>query len=300
MPRRRITFRQLESFVAVARHRSFSKAAEELHLTQPAVSLQVGQIAETLGLPLFEQVGRKLVLTEAGEETLHMARALDDLWTGFEAAIADLKGLKRGRLRVALVSTAKYFLPRLVGDFCRRHPEVHVELEVADREHILTRMQANQDDLYVLLYPPEDVQVEAHPLVDNELVVIAPLAHWAAGRRVELADLLGERFILRETGSGSRRTIDTHLAKVALRLDVKLTVSSNEAIRELVASGAGLAVLSRQALSADPGQQEVCILDVAGFPLRQPWLIMHRRSKLLSLPARAFLAELLRRPQTPC
>ena len=300
MPRRRITLRQLESFTAVARHRSFSKAAEELHLTQPAVSLQVGQIADTLGLPLFEQVGRTLVLTEAGEETLQMARALDDLWTSFDATIADLKGLKRGRLRVALVTTAKYFLSRLVGDFCRRHPDVHVALEVADREHILARMRANQDDLYVLLYPPEDLPVESYPLVDNELVVIAPLGHWAVRRRVDLAELRGERFILRETGSGSRRTIDNHLAKTGIQLDIKLTVSSNEAIRELVASGAGLAVLSRQALSADPVQQQVCILDVGGFPLRQPWLIMHRRSKLLSLPARAFLDELLRRPQAPC
>ncbi|MCM8612087.1 LysR substrate-binding domain-containing protein [Accumulibacter sp.] len=299
MPRRRITLRQLESFTAVARHRSFSKAAAELHLTQPAVSLQVGQIADTLGLPLFEQVGRTLVLTEAGEETLQMARALDDLWTSFEATIADLKGLKRGRLRVALVTTAKYFLPRLVGDFSRRHPDVHVELAVADREHIVARMRANQDDLYVLLYPPEDVQVEAHPLVDNELVVIAPLAHWAVGRRVELAELCGERFILRETGSGSRRTIDSHLAKLAIKLDVKLTVSSNEAIRELVASGAGLAILSRQAMGTDPRQQEVCILDVGGFPLRQPWLLMHRRCKLLSLPARAFLEEMRGRWQPP-
>jgi DNA-binding transcriptional LysR family regulator len=142
--------------------------------------------------------------------------------------------------------------------------------------------------------------VESYPLVDNELVVIAPLAHWAAGRPVDLAELRGERFILRENGSGSRRTIDTHLTKMALKLDIKLTVSSNEAIRELVASGVGLAVLSRQALTADPGQQGVCILDVGGFPLRQPWLIMHRRSKLLSLPARAFLEELLQRPQALC
>ena len=298
MPRRRITFRQLESFAAVARHRSFSKAAEELHLTQPAVSLQVRQIAESVGLPLFEQAGRALVLTEAGEETLQMARALDDVWTSFEAAIADLKGLKRGRLRVALVTTAKYFLPRLVGDFCRRHPDVHVELEVADRDHIVARMRANQDDFYVMVYPPEDLQLKTYPLVDNELVVIAPLGHWGAGRRLQLAELGGERFIFRETGSGSRKMIDNHLAKLAIRLDIRLTVSSNEAIRELVASGAGLAVLSRQALTADPGQQELCILDVEGFPLRQPWLIVHRKSKRLSVPARAFLEQLLARPRT--
>jgi DNA-binding transcriptional LysR family regulator len=292
MPRRRITFRQLETFAAVVRHRSFSKAAEALHLTQPAVSLQIRQIVDLLDLPLFEQRGRELALTEAGEEMLKTSSALDDVWTSFEAAIADLKGLKRGRLRVALVTTAKYFLPRMLGDFCRRYPEILVELEVADREHVLARMRTNTDDLYIMLYPPEDLEVTTHPLLDNELVVIAPEDHWAAGRQIELAALSSERFILREPGSGSRRTVDRHLARVGVKLDIKLTVSSNEAIRELVASGVGLAVLSRQALLADPAQQGLCILEVAGFPLRQPWLVVHLRSKLLSLPAKAFLTEL--------
>jgi DNA-binding transcriptional LysR family regulator len=293
MPRRRITFRQIETFTAVAHHRSFSKAAEALHLTQPAVSLQIRQIVDTLGLPLFEQEGREAILTAAGEEMLRTARALDDVWGRFEAAIDDLKGLKRGRLRVALVTTAKYFLPRMLGDFCRRYPEINIELAIADRERIVARMRGNQDDLYVMLYPPEDLEVSSFPFLDNEQVVIAPAGHWAAARKIELGALESERFILREAGSGSRRTIDEHLAQLGIRLEVKLTVSSNEAIRDLVASGMGLAVLSRHALPADPATEGLCILDVQGFPLRRPWRVAHLRSKILSLPARAFLDELL-------
>lgn len=295
MPRRRITFRQLETFTTVAHMRSFSKAAAVLHLTQPAVSLQIRQIVETLGLPLFEQSGREVVLTAAGEELLQTARALDDVWGRFESAIADLKGLKRGRLRVALVTTAKYFLPRLLGDFSRRYPELLIDLEIADRERIVARMRDNRDDLYVMVYPPEDLELTCYPFLDNEQVVIAPLGHWAAERSIALQALSGERFILRETGSGSRRTIDTHLAQIGVKLEIKLAVNSNEAIRVLVASGMGLAVLSRHALPINPASEGLCILDVQGFPLRKPWLVIHLKSKILSLPARVFLEELLLR-----
>lgn len=293
MPRRRITFRQLETFAAVARHCSFSKAAASLHLSQPAVSLQVRQIAETLGLPVFEHDGRTVVMTAAGEEMLKTVRELDDLWERFESAIDDLKGLKRGRLRVALVPTAKYFLPRMLGDFSRRYPEVNIELEIAERDRIVSRMRGNQDDLYIMVYPPDDLPVVSYPFFDNELVVAAPLQHWAAGQSVTLDELSGERFILREPGSGSRRTIDTHLALVGAKIDVKLTVSSNDAIRELVATGMGLAVLSRHALPEHPAMHGLCLLDVQGFPLRTAWRVAHPKTKLLSLPARAFLDELL-------
>ncbi|MBL8408473.1 MAG: LysR substrate-binding domain-containing protein [Candidatus Accumulibacter phosphatis] len=299
MPRRRITFHQLDIFAAVARHRSFSKAADSLHLTQPAVSLQIKHIADILGLPLFEQEGRAVVLTAAGEEVLKTVRELDDVWARLESAIDELKGLKRGRLRVALVPTAKYFLPRMLGDFSRRYPEVSIELEIADRERIVSRMRGNQDDLYIMVYPPEDLEVVSYPFLDNELVVIAPVDHWAAAQQIEFGALLGERFILREVGSGSRRTIDAHLLLIGEKLDVKLAVSSNEAIRELVASGMGLAVLSRHALPANPASDGLCILDVQGFPLRKPWRAVHLKSKLLSLPARAFLDELLASRSSP-
>ncbi len=294
MPRRRITFRQLETFAAVARLKSFSRAAEALHLTQPAVSIQIRQVADVIGLPVFEQHGREIALTPAGEELLVAARGLDDVWNRFESAIAGLKGLRRGKLRVALVTTAKYFLPRMLGAFCRRYPDIDIELEIANRERIVERLRGNQDDLYVMSYPPADLDIVSRPFLDNELVVVAPPGHPAAGRRLTLADLAGEHFLLREAGSGSRHAVDEHLRDAGVRLDVRLSLSSNEAIRDLVASGLGLAVLSRHALGDALARGELVVLDVAGFPLRRPWSVVHLRGKVLPLPAQAFLDELLR------
>src|SRR5574343_51759 len=163
MPRRQLSFRQLETFATVARLGSFSRAAEALHLTQPAVSIQIRQMAKVIGLPLFEQHGREIRLSAAGQELLQTVRELDDSWGRFTSAIDALKGLRKGRLRVALVTTAKYFLPRMLGDFCRRYPEIEIELEVANRARIVERMRGNLDDLYIMSFPPDDLDVVVHP-----------------------------------------------------------------------------------------------------------------------------------------
>ena len=293
MPRRRITFRQLETFSAVARLQSFTRAAEALHLTQPAISIQIRQIVETIGLPLFEQNGREVALTAAGEEMLATVRELDDVWNRFESAIDDLKGFKRGKLRIALVSTAKHFLPRMLGDFYRRYPDIDIELEIANRQRIVERLHGNQDDLYIMSYPPAQLDIVSHPFLDNEYLVLAPAAHWAVGRPVSLQELAAEPFLLREEGSGSRHVIDEHMRNCGVQLKVRLSLASNEAIRELVASGMGLTVLSRQALGGFPERDGLVFLDVAGFPLKRKWSVVHLRTKVLSLPARAFLEDLL-------
>lgn len=293
MPRRRITFRQLETFAAVSRLNSFTKAADFLHLTQPAVSIQIKQISDTIGLPIFEQTGREIALTPAGEELLKTVRILDDIWNRFESAVDELKGMKRGKLRVALVTTAKYFLPRMLGAFCKRYPEIDIELEIANREKIVERLRNNQDDLYVMSYPPNDLDIVRLPFLDNEYVVVAPSAHWATGKQVSLQALAAEPFILRELGSGSRHVIEQHMRDSNLQLKVRLALASNEAIRDLVASGMGLSVLSRHALGNDPARDGLSILDVEGFPLKQAWNVVHLQSKILSLPAQAFLEELL-------
>jgi DNA-binding transcriptional LysR family regulator len=294
MPRRRITFRQLETFATVARLQSFTKAAEALHLTQPAVSIQIRQLVETIGLPLFEQTGREIALTAAGDELLSTTRNLDDAWNRFESSIDALKGMKRGKLRVALVTTAKYFLPRMLGAFCQRYPDIDIELEIANREKIVERLRSNQDDLYVMSYPPGDLDIVSHTFLDNEYVVLAPAAHWAAGQPVTLQALAGEPFLLRETGSGSRHVVDQYMQQCGVPLKVRLSLASNEAIRALVASGMGLTILSRHALGEHPAQEGLAILTVEGFPLIQPWSVVHLRSKVLSLPAQAFLYDLLR------
>jgi len=293
MSRRHLTFRQLETFATVARLGSFSRAAEALHLTQPAVSIQIRQITETLGLPLFEQSGREIALTAAGEELLATVRDLDDAWNRFESAIDDLKGFKRGKLRVGLVTTAKHFLPRMLGDFYRRYPDIDIELEIANRQKIVERLHGNQDDLYIMSYPPEHLDIVSHPFLDNEYVVLAPATHWAVGKAVTLQELAGEPFLLREEGSGSRHVIDEHMRDSGVQLKVRLSLASNEAIRELVASGMGLTILSRQALGGLAERDGLVFLDVAGFPLKRKWSVVHLRTKVLSLPAKAFLDDLL-------
>lgn len=293
MPRRRITFRQLDTFSTVARLSSFSKAAEALHLTQPAVSIQIKHLADTIGLPLFVQTGRDIALTSAGEELITTVRSLDDVWSRFESAIDELKGLKRGKLRVALVTTAKYFLPRMLGTFCQHYPDIDIELEIANREKIVERLRNNQDDLYVMSYPPEDLDITTHPFLDNEYVVLAPASHWAVGKKLKLTDLAAEPFLLRESGSGSRHIVDQYLMKTGMHLEVRLSLASNEALRALVASGMGLSVLSRHALGDDHRREGLALLNVQGFPLKQPWNVVYLSSKVLSLPAQRFLDELL-------
>lgn len=293
MSRRRITLRQLETFAAVARLGSFSRAAEALHLTQPAVSIQIRQLAETVGMPLFDQAGRTLRLTAAGDELLATTRRLDDVWNRFESAIDALRGLKRGKLRVALVTTAKYFLPRMLGAFCKRYPDISIELEIANRDRVVERLRNNEDDLYVMSYPPDDLDIVVHPFLDNEMVVLAPLGHWAAERRVSLAELGNEPFLLREPGSGSRRAIDDFARQAGVKLRVRLALGSNEALLELAGTGMGLAVISRHALGERLDGEGLVILDVEGFPLHRPWNLVHLRQKLLPVPARAFLDEML-------
>jgi len=292
MSRRHLTFRQLETFATVARLGSFSRAAEALHLTQPAVSIQVRQMSETVGLPLFEQTGRDIRLTAAGQELLQTARELDDSWSRFESAVDALRGLKKGRLRVALVTTAKYFLPRMLGAFCQRYPDIEIELEVANRARIVERLRANEDDLYIMSFPPEELDVVATPFLDNPLVVVAPADLPLPAGPVALAELTAYPFLLRESGSGTRKAVDRYLAAHGLSLQVKLALGSNEAIRDLVASGMGLAILSRHVLGEQPAAEGLRILEVTGFPLQQPWSVVHLRQKILSLPAQAFKEEL--------
>ena len=294
MIRRHITLRQLDIFQAVARLGGFTRAADALHLTQPAVSLQMQKLADSVGRPLFEQQGRVTALTPVGRELLRTCQSLDDAWTSFSAAVDAHEALERGRLRVAVVTTAKYFLPRRLGRFCQQHPGIEIELEVGNRERIIHRLRDGLDDLYIMGVPPDDIDVVSEPFMDNPLVVIAPLegAAVTAGT-LPLKTLQSQRFILREPGSGTRQHIERLLAAEGLRLDVKLTLGSNEAIRESVAGGLGWSIVSRHAVPVNPADAGVRIVDVAGFPLPGRWFFVHLRQRSLSLPAQAFRNDLL-------
>jgi DNA-binding transcriptional LysR family regulator len=284
-----VTLHQLRVFEAVARCGSFTRAAEQLHLAQPTVSIQVRQLAEAVGMPLFEQIGKKIFLTEAGRALQGSSSELFDVWERFEMRVADLKGMKKGTLRLSTVTTAKYFVPRLLGPFCRLYPEIDVRLEVGNRSSIVERLTRNEDDLYIMGVPPRQFDIVKHPFMENPLVVVAPAGHPLAGRRrVPLKRLASEPFLLREPGSGTRMAGDRFLRDRGLRLDVKMELGSNEAIKQAVAGGLGLALLSLHALGPEALAGSLAILDVQGFPIRRSWYIVYPEGKRLSVVAQTF------------
>ena len=281
-----VTLRQLEIFEAVARAESVSRAAETLHLTQPAVSLQLKSLAQAIGHPLTEPAGRKIRITQAGRDLAEACRELAAVWSRFEARLDDVAALRRGRLRVSVVTTAKYFLPKALGRFVQLHPGIEVELEIGNRDGVLERLRERLDDIYLLSAPPQDAAIEAESFLPNPLVVYAPRA-FSAPKHASLQDLAKERFLLREPGSGTRMAVDEHLARLRVSLPNRMTVGSNEAIKQAVAGGLGLAVLSRHALS-EADLPEIQILDVKGFPIEREWHIVHWRDQKLSAAAEAF------------
>lgn len=288
-----ITFRQLRIFLSVAELGNITSAARANHVTQPTVSMQLRELTDAVGLPLYEMIGKRLCLTQAGEELASTARAMVGEWADFGERMDALKGFKRGRLRLAVVSTAKYFIPRILGSFCNSHPDVEIALEVLNRDGVLQRLRANQDDLYIMSMPPGDIDIEKQVFLSNPLVVVAPLSHPLAGQAgIALARLAQERFILREQGSGTRLGCDAHFAAHGFKPIVRLALGSNEAIKQSVAGGLGLAVLSTHSLGEHMGDDSLVTLDVAGFPILSNWYTVRLKGKRLSPTAQAFLAHL--------
>ncbi|NJM31707.1 MAG: LysR family transcriptional regulator [Limnobacter sp.] len=287
------TLRQLRCLLALASEGSVGGAARVLHVTQPTASMQLKDLAEQVGLPLYEVVSRRVHLTETGQQLVQTARAMEDLWENFQQQVAAQKGMKRGSLKVAVVSTAKYFIPRLLGSFCREYPEVELALQVQNRDGVVHRLENNLDDLYIMSQPPAHVPLHDFVFMKNPLVVIAPVGHPLASRRkIRPERLNSERFILREPGSGTRMAVQAHLQGLhtqQVQWQVKLELGNNEAIRESVAAGLGLAVLSRYALPIDPEDAGVCMLNVQGFPIDSHWHVVFPRGKQLSPLAQAFL-----------
>ena len=289
------TFRQLRIFLALADHKSITAAAQACHVTQPTVSMQIKTLADEVGMPLYEQIGKKLHLTEAGEALVETARAMEAEWSGFEQRIDAMKGLTRGRLRLAVVSTAQYFVPGLLGRFCATHPDIDISLKVLNRDGVVARLKENRDDLYIMSMPPRDIDLETRAFLPNPLVVIAPVGHRLAGKRnLTLSALADERFIMRERGSGTRLQCDAHFAAQAFLPTVRLELGSNEAIKQSVATGMGLAVISLHALARHLEDDEIVVLDVESFPLLSNWWTLYPRGKRLSPVAAVFLEHIER------
>jgi DNA-binding transcriptional LysR family regulator len=285
-----VTLRQLQAFEAVARLRNFSRAAEEMHVTQPTVSKQIRLLHDEVGLPLLEQLGKKVFLTEAGEKLHATCADWLDTWGRFEQTIADLKGLKQGRLKIAVVTTTKYFMPRILGPFCAQYPGIDISLEVVNRDRLLERLVRNQDDLYVMGVPPEGLDIESEAFLDNPLIVLAPATHHMVGRtRIPFTELAQENFLVRERGSGTRMTMERVFQERKIGLRIRMELGSNEAIKQAVAGGLGLALLSRSTLNLDPSQTELAVLDVEGFPIMRSWYAVRPSGKQLSVVAATFL-----------
>jgi DNA-binding transcriptional LysR family regulator len=288
------TLHQLKVFEAVARHNSFTRAAEELFLTQPTVSMQVKQLTKAVGMPLFDQVGKRLYLTQAGEELVKTCREVFEKLDQFEMTIADLKGLKQGRLRLAVITTAKYFVPRLLGPFCKRYPGIDVSLQVTNHEHILNRLGENLDDLYVMSQLPESIEVTYKRILDNPLVVMAPANHpLAEEKNIPIERIAAEPFIMREPGSGTRKAVQSLFDEHKLSLKVQLDLGSNEAIKQAIAGGLGISILSLHTLALEGPSSQLTVLDAQHFPIERYWYAIYPNGKQLSIVARTFLDYLL-------
>ncbi len=295
---RHSTLRQLEVFEAIARLKSFTRAAEELFLTQPTVSMQIKKLTDEIGLPLFEQVGKKIYLTDAGQELYRTCLGIFEHFSHFEMVASNMKGLKSGKLKLAVVTTAKYFTPRLLGMFCQQYPGIDISLQVTNRERVLERMADNRDDLYILGQVPKEVDAVAQAFLENPLVVLASVNHpLAQKKKITPKRITEEPFISREPGSGTRMATERFFSDKGLRLKIRMELGSNEAIKQAIIGGLGISVLSRHTLALDAPTGQLVVLDVQGFPIDRHWYYAYPSGKQLSIVAQTFLEYLQQAPQ---
>jgi DNA-binding transcriptional LysR family regulator len=252
--------------------------------------MQIKKLTDAVGLPLLEHVGKRVFLTDAGKALQTTCRELFDALNNFEMLVSDMKGLKQGKLRLAVVTTAKYFAPRLLGPFCNQYPGIDVSLKVSNRERILERLGNNMDDLYILGQPPEGLEVISEAFLDNPLVVLAPKDHPLVGKRnIPLSRLADEPFIMREPGSGTRIAVERLFHEQGHTIKVRMELGSNEAIKQAIVGGLGLSVLSRHTLVLDAAMGHIATLDVQHFPIRRQWYAVYPNGKQPTIVAKTFL-----------
>lgn len=284
------TLPQLAVFEASARLGSFTRAAEELHLAQPTVSVQIKKLAETVGLPLFEQVGKRIFLTEPGRRLYATARELFRTIENVEDAFAGLRGLKSGRLRLAVSTAGKYFAPRLLAEFVQRHPGLEVSLQIKNRQELLASMTDNEADLYVFANPPQDPELVRLAILPNLMVMLARADHpLAREANISVARFAQQPFLMREPGSGTRMVAEAFFATHGFAPRVRMELSTNEAIKQAILAGLGVSIMPRYTLALEPEDDRLTCLDVEGFPLVGHWYLVYPGAKQLSLVARAFI-----------
>ena len=289
---------QLAVFEASARLGSFTRAAEELHLAQPTVSTQMKKLTETVGLPLFEQIGKKIHLTPAGRMLCDGARELIGMLARVDQSLAALRGLDKGRLRLAAATGSEYFAPRLLAAFAERHPAIEVTLEIHNRPHLIERLAANIDDLYIFANPPDEEEVVSQVILPNPIVAFARKDHpLARERSISVARLAREPFLAREPGSGTRMVADAVFERHGVEPRVRMELSTNQAIREAILAGLGVSILPRYMLGIGNEPADLTVLDVAGLPVERPWQIVYPVGKQITPIAQAFMT--VAREQAP-
>lgn len=283
------TLRQLEILLAVYDGGSITAASQTLHLTQPTVSMQLKKLSEAIGMPLYDQVGRKLRFTDAGNALVVTAREVLDSFERLDMTLADLRGLKSGNLKIAVVTTSKYFIPHLVGPFSKRYASVDIRFNVGNRQQIIERMQEGKDDFYVFSHPPADMGIEQIEFLPNPLVAIASSrSSLARKKHLSLQEFLQAGLLMREEGSGTRHAIEEFLQQKGFDLKHKMTIESNEAIKHAVMAGLGVAILSAHTLTFG-GKNGLAILDVKHLPIQTHWYFVWLKNRRLSPVANTFL-----------
>lgn len=280
-----ITFRQLKIFESVSRHLSFSRAAEELHLTQPAVSMQVRSLEDVAGVPLTEQVGKRIHLTAAGDEMAGHARRMAQQLRELEEAMVQLRGARGGRIIIGIVSTAKYFAPRMLAAFRRSHPQVELRIEVHNREHVVELLGDNRIDVAIMGRPPQNYDTVSEAFADHPLIFVAEPEHPLVGReRIDPKELTGETFLIREPGSGTRTTMEGYLGEHGIKPRSAFEMASNETIKQAVMAGMGIAFISAHTCGLELEAHRLVPLAVAGTPVLRQWFVVRRAGKRM-LPA---------------
>ncbi len=293
---RHATLRQLQVFEAIGRLKSFTRTAEQLFLTQSTVSTQIKNLTEIVGVPLVEYVGKQVRLTEAGR---HLYAACQDVFRALDnvdVAVANLRGLTLGTLSVSAITTAKYFVPEVLGRFSQSHPGIDISLHILNREHVLQRLANNEDDLYILGHdPPAESEIESEAFAPNPLYVMASRDNALAknGKQLTLKELAAQPLIMREPGSGIRAAVERLFAAEGLQPKVRIVLSSNEAIKHALIGQLGISVLSLHTILLEGAEGPIAVLDVEKFPLQRKWHVVRPKGKEPSIVAQAFL-EFLR------
>ena len=290
------TLRQLKVFEAAARHLSFSRAAEELHLTQPAVSTQIKLLQQHAGLALFEQLGKKVYLTPAGTDLLRYSRAIIELLRQSGEAMAARQGVSGGTLNVAVISAGDYFFPQLLAEFARTAPGVKLNLGVFNRQQLLQQLADNLTDLAIMVRPPRELDTVNEPFAPHPYVIVARPDHPLARRkRVPVSALLHEPFLTRERGSDTWNSMEDGFGSQLAKLNFTMEIRSTETIKQAVIAGMGISFLSAHTIGRELERRQLAVIDVAGFPLQLQWYVVHLRQKVLAPAAMAFKAFLLER-----